>query len=77
MATHRLDERHDATIRPAEKIAPGRYTCEVRVGRTDGSFTDSRFVGEGKTPKQAEDAALTQARAAVLAGRIKYRDHDD
>ncbi|WP_186055602.1 hypothetical protein [Burkholderia gladioli] len=73
MATHRFDDKHDATIRPVDKVAPGHYRCEVIVGLTDGSFTDSRFVGEGKTAKQAEKNALAQAGAAIHAGDIKYR----
>jgi hypothetical protein len=73
MATHRFDEEHDATIRPIEKLAPGRYRCQVSVGLTDGTFTDSSFVGEGKTAKQAQKAALQLAQEAISAGRIKYR----
>ena len=73
MATHRFDDKHDATIRPPEKLAPGRYKCEVQVGLTDGSFTDSSFIGEGKTPKQAERAALTLAAHAIETGNIRYR----
>jgi len=74
MATHRFDDTHDATIRPVDKIAPGHYRCEVIVGLTDGSFTDSRFMGEGRTAKQAESAALAQASEAIYAGAIKYRE---
>lgn len=74
MATHRFDDRHDATIRPVDKIAPGHYRCEVIVGLTDGSLTDSRFVGEGRTAKQAESAALSQASEAIYAGKIRYRE---
>lgn len=73
MATHRFDDKHDATIRPVDKLAPGRYQCEVHVGLTDGSLTDSRFVGEGKTAKQATSAALALAGDAIRAGRIMYR----
>lgn len=74
MATHRFDDKHDATIRPVEKIAPGQYRCEVIVGLTDGSLTNSRFVGAGKTAKQAESDALAQASAAIYAGQIEYRE---
>ena len=70
---HRFDDKHDATIRPVDKIAPGRYRCEVIVGLTDGSFTNSRFVGEGKTAKQAQSGALSKASAAIYAGKIEYR----
>ncbi|CAE6820505.1 hypothetical protein R70006_06175 [Paraburkholderia domus] len=73
MTTHRFDEKHDATIRPVDKLAPGRYQCQVNVGLTDGSLTESSFVGEGKTAKQATSAALALAAAAIQAGRIKYR----
>ncbi|WP_036021873.1 hypothetical protein [Paraburkholderia mimosarum] len=73
MATHRFDDKHDATIRPVDKIAPGHYRCEVIVGLTDGTLTASQFVGEGRTAKQAESAALAQASEAIYAGKIKYR----
>jgi len=54
MATKRIDDKHDATIRPVEKIAPGHYRCEVIIGLTDGSLTNSRFDAEGSTAAQAE-----------------------
>lgn len=73
MATHRFDDKHDATIRPVDKLAPGRYQCTVHVGLTDGSLTNSSFVGEGKTAKQATNAALALAGDAIRDGRIKYR----
>lgn len=73
MATHQFDDKHDATIRPADKLSPGRYQCTVHVGLRDGSLTKSSFVGEGKTAKQAQASALAQARAAIDAGKIKYR----
>lgn len=73
MTTHQFDDKHDATIRPVDKLAPGRYRCEVHVGLTDGSLTDSSFVGEGRTAKQAEEAALAMAKAAIVAGQIKYK----
>ncbi|MHA6823956.1 hypothetical protein ACQUKI_20830 [Ralstonia pseudosolanacearum] len=73
MATHQFDDKHDATIRPVDKLAPGRYRCEVHVGLRDGSLTDSNFVGEGKTAKQATNAALALASDAIRAGSIKYR----
>ncbi|MBR7782330.1 hypothetical protein [Undibacterium luofuense] len=72
MATYRFDEKHDATIRPVEKLAKGRYRCLVHVGLTDGSPTDSSFEAEGKTAKQAEKAALQLASDAISAGKIKY-----
>ena len=72
MTTHRFDDKHDATIRPVEKIAPGRYRCEVWVGLTDGLLTESRFVGEGKTKRQAEADALSRARAAIAAGQAVF-----
>ena len=73
MATQRVDDEHDVTIRPVEKIAPGHYRCEVIIGLTDGSLTNSRFVAEGSTAAQAESAALAQARSAIDAGKVQYR----
>ncbi len=73
MATHRFDDKHNATIRPVEKISSTHYQCEVRVGLTDGSLTDSRFFGEGSTARQAESDALSQASKAIYAGKILYR----
>jgi hypothetical protein len=77
MATHRFDDEHDATIRPVEKISSTHYRCEVRVGLTDGSLTDSRFTGEGSTAKQAESDALSKASKAIQAGQISYRSVPD
>ena len=73
MATQRIDDMHDITIRPVDKIAPGRYQCEAIIGLTDGSLTNSRFVAEGSTATQAESAALSQARYAIHAGQVQYR----
>jgi len=73
MATHRLDDKHDATVRPIEKISSTHYRCEVKVGLTDGSLTDSRFFGEGSTARQAESDALRKASTAISAGQIEYR----
>lgn len=73
MATKRIDDKHDATIRPVEKIAPGHYRCEVIIGLTDRSLTNSRFDAEGSTAVQAESSALSLAKAAIAAGQIKYK----
>ncbi len=72
MATYRIDDKHDITLRPAEKLAPASYRCMGLLGLTDGSLTNSRFVGEGRTASQAENSVLTQARHAVAAGQIDY-----
>lgn len=73
MATKRIDDKHDATVRPVEKIAPGHYRCEVIVGLTDGSLTNSSFDAEGSTAAQAESSALSRAKAAIAAGQIQYK----
>lgn len=73
MATYPIDDKHNVTVRPADRIAPGTYRCTAHVGLTDGSLTLSSFVGEGNTPNQAEYAARSQATAAVAAEQIKYR----
>lgn len=72
MATYRIDDKHDITLRPPEQIAKALYRCEGLLGLTDGSLTNSRFLGEGKTASQAENSALTKARLAVAAGQIQY-----
>jgi hypothetical protein len=77
MATYRIDDKHDITLRPAERIAKALYRCEGLLGLTDGSLTNSRFLGEGKTAIQAENSALTKARFAVAAGQIEYVKADD
>ncbi len=30
MATQKVDDQHDVTIRPVDKVAPGYYQCEGR-----------------------------------------------
>ncbi|MEN5031582.1 MULTISPECIES: hypothetical protein [unclassified Pseudomonas] len=77
MATYRIDDKHDITLRPAERIAKALYRCEGLLGLTDGSLTNSRFLGEGKTASQAENSARTKARFAVAAGQIEYVKADD
>lgn len=72
MATYPIDDKHDITLRPVDKIARALYRCEGLLGLTDGSLTNSRFVGEGRTASQAENSVLTQARLAVATGQIKY-----
>jgi hypothetical protein len=73
MATQKIDERHDVTIRPVDKVAPGQYQCEAIIGLTDGSLTNSRFIGYGSTAAQAEREALRQAKSAIHAGKVQYR----
>lgn len=77
MATYRLDDKHDITLRPAEKIARALYRCEGLLGLTEGALTNFRFIGEGKTASQAENSALTKARLAVAAGQIEYTKAGD
>ncbi len=77
MATRKVDEKHDVTTRPVDKIAPKDYRCESFIGLTDGSMTNSRFVGVGSTPAQAENSAIRQAVDAIHAGRVLYRQHGE
>ncbi len=74
MGTQRIDDKHDVTMRPPDKIAPRHYRCEAIIGLTNGSMTNSRFIGEGSTAAQAESAALGKARSAIHAGQVQYRD---
>lgn len=73
MATYPIDDKHNVTVRPADKLAPGHYRCEASVGLTDGSLTKTNFTGNGNTASQAENDAISQARDAVNDGRILYR----
>lgn len=73
MATQKIDDKHDVTIRPVNKVAPGQYQCEAIIGLTDGSMTNSRFIGYGSTAAQAERDALSQARSEIHAGQVQYR----
>jgi hypothetical protein len=72
MPTITLDDKHDATIRPTEKIKSGVYRCELTVGLIGGVLTKSQFIGNGRTAQQAEDAAMNEAKAAIAAGKIEY-----
>jgi hypothetical protein len=74
MSTRResLDRNHDVVIYPINKLRANHFRCQVHVLRVSGEWTQSTFVGDGKTEYQARESALAKARQAVLAGRISY-----
>lgn len=67
-----LDREHDALIYPVNKHRSNRYRCQVLVLRSNGEWTQSTFLGDGKTEYQAREAALAKARQAIRSGRIIY-----
>lgn len=67
-----LDREHDALIYPVNKHRLNRYRCQVLVMRCNGEWTQSTFLGDGKTEYQAREAALAKARQAIRLGRIVY-----
>lgn len=67
-----LDRDHDALIYPVNKLRSNRFRCQVLVIRSNGEWTQSTFLGDGKTEYQAREAALAKARQAIRTGRISY-----
>ncbi|WP_146010101.1 hypothetical protein [Burkholderia sp. WAC0059] len=59
-------------IYPINKLRSNRYRCQVHVLRSNGEWTQSTFLGDGKNEYQAREAALAKARQAIRAGKIMY-----
>jgi hypothetical protein len=67
-----LDRDHDVLIYPVNKLRANRFRCQVLVIRANGEWTQSTFLGDGKTEYQAREAALAKARQAIRSGKVVY-----
>ncbi len=70
--THRLDQKHVAILYPSAWIRAWCFRCQVYVALATGELTQSTFVGEGRSGRQARDAAIRKAQEAVKSHRISY-----